>query len=202
MTERNRMGLRIVLAVAGGVAALALLGVPAAAGGGGCYSGTTQGSGDRVELLEACPAPTILRIDPGRSVTFVNKDPFAHNLIGVGSAWGHPDELAQGDSFTATFEQAGIYPYACWIHPGMTGAVVVGDGTGAGNGTTVSVGSAGAPSSSAVAADQAVRPARSHGAAASAAVGWIAGGTLGLALGLATGLAVRRRGREAAAPEA
>jgi plastocyanin len=197
MSERNRMTLRILLAAGAGLAALALLGAPANAGGG-CHAGATQGSGEQVELLEACPTPTIVRIDPGGSVTFVNKDPYAHNVIGVGFRWGHPEELAQGDSFTATFEQAGIYPYACWIHPGMTGAVVVGDGTGAGNGTTVSVASATTPSSSPVAADEAVRPAPSDGA--TSAAGWIAGGALGLALGLVTGIAVRRRGREAAAP--
>ena len=54
--------------------------------GGGCHSGATQGEGDTVELLDACPTPTILTIDPGGTVTFVNKDPFTHNVIGSAGA--------------------------------------------------------------------------------------------------------------------
>ena len=67
---------------------LAVLLVPAipAVAGGGCHSGATQGKGDTVELLDACPTPTILTIDPGGTVTFVNKDPFAHNVIGSAGA--------------------------------------------------------------------------------------------------------------------
>ena len=75
---------------------LTVLIVPAipAAAGGGCHTGATQGTGDTVELVDACPTPTILTIDPGGTVTFVNEDPFAHNVIG--SAWGHPEDLNQG----------------------------------------------------------------------------------------------------------
>ena len=102
-----------------------------------------------VELVDACPTPTILTIDPGGTVTFVNEDPFAHNVIG--SAWGHPERPQPGmTAFTATFDEPGIYPWACWYHPGMTGAIVVGDGTGVGNGAAVDVSSFSQPEPSPV----------------------------------------------------
>jgi len=39
------------------------------------------------------------------------------------------------------FVRSGVYPYVCTYHPGMVGAVVVGDGTGLGAvGTTTAAG--------------------------------------------------------------
>jgi hypothetical protein len=36
--------------------------------------------------------------------------------------------LLEGERYERTFEEAGIYPLACSIHPGVTGAIVVGGG--------------------------------------------------------------------------
>ena len=124
------------------LAALALPASPASAGGG-CHAGATTGTGDTVEMRDACFTPTTLRVDPGDTVTFVNRDSFVH-MVGA-NGWGHFDDLHQGDAFTATFDQPGTYAYACVYHPGMTGAVVVGDGTGAGNGQEVTVASSQPP---------------------------------------------------------
>ena len=107
-----------------------------------------------------------------------------------GTLWGHYDDLNQGDTFTATFEEAGVYPYACWYHPGMTGAIVVGSGMGAGNGATVSLGSVTLPSPSPVAVVAAAEPVRPE---TDGVVGWIAGGAIGLALGAGSVLLLRRR---------
>ena len=157
--------------------------------GGGCHSGVTQGAGDTVELVEACPMPTILHVDVGATVTFVNEDPFVHNIIG--NLWGHYDDLDPGDAFTASFDEPGIYPYACWYHPGMTGAVLVGDGTGAGNGQMVSVATFQQPSASPVVEIRTVTQETST----PAAMGWIVGCAVGLALGLGLGAIARRRAR-------
>jgi hypothetical protein len=42
------------------------------------------------------------------------------------------DDLLEGDSIAATFDAPGVYPFACYLHPGMVGAVVVGDDFDAG----------------------------------------------------------------------
>ena len=110
----------------------------AALAGGGCHAGVTQndakgekardGQDDR-RLLHA----SVTTVDPGTEVTFVNADlGLIHNVGGNG--WGNFEDMAKGDAFTATFDGAGIYPFACQYHPGMTGAIVVGDGTGTGSG--------------------------------------------------------------------
>lgn len=172
---------------------LLVLALPAfsAAGGGGCHSASTQGKGTAVEIADACFTPTILHIDPGQSVTWTNTDPFVHNVTANG--WGHFDDLLEDRSFTATFQDVGVYPYACTYHPGMTGAVVVGDGLGAGSGQSVAVGanplaSPAAPAQAAVA---------SAGSGAGTAGAWIGGAALGIALAMGLVLVLRRRGPRA-----
>jgi plastocyanin len=168
------------------LAALTVPTVPALAGGG-CHDGATTGEGDTVEMKDACFRPSTLRISPGDTITFVNRDAMTHNVTANG--WGRFEGMNQGDTFQATFEESGVYAFACQYHPGMTGAIVVGDGIGAGNGETVTVASYRPPASdSQVLASESV-----SNEASSGTVGWVAGGAIGLALGLAGGLLVRRR---------
>jgi plastocyanin len=176
-------------------ALLATLIVPAipAAAGGGCHAGVTQGKGDTVELVDACFTPTTLQIQPGDVVTFVNEDPFVHNV--GGNLWGHFDDLNPGDTFTATFDEQGIYPYACSYHPGMTGAIVVGDGLGIGNGAAVDVSSFSQPEPSPVVE---VRTVTRQASSAPAVTGWVVGSMLGIGIGLGIAAVVRRRARPAA----
>jgi plastocyanin len=193
-----RRSLFVLAAIA--IAALAVPLAPAAAGGG-CHGDPTTGGGDTVEMLNACFTPTSLRVDPGATVTFVNRDPIAHNV--GGADWGRYEDMVEGDAFSATFADPGVYPYACSYHPGMTGVIVVGTGLGAGNGDEVAVRS--------FLADQAVgAPAAGSETVAAAAtpepsgpgpVGWIAAGAAGLALGLGIGTLARRRPR-GSSPEA
>lgn len=195
---------RTMFAVAA-TALLALAGpaVPASAGGG-CHSGATTGEGDTVEMRDACFTPSTIRIAPGDAVTFVNQDPMTHNVGGMG--WGELGELQQGDAFTATFADAGIYPYACSYHPGMTGAVVVGDGTGAGNGIAVTVEpflAASQPADEAAElADAGATVAATDPVATSSpdALGWVAAGAAGLVLGLGLGTFSRSRSKAGSSP--
>lgn len=119
------------------VAVVAIVGMPAASAGGGCHAGVTQndaGGQDTatVRLIDACFTATVTTVDQGARVTFVNMDEFAHNV--GGNEWGHYEDLNGGDAFTVSFDEAGLYPFACTYHPGMTGAIVVGDGNGVAGG--------------------------------------------------------------------
>jgi plastocyanin len=97
----------------------------AAAGGGGCHNPeVTDGEGDTVEMRMNCFTPTRLRVRPGATVTFVNRDEVLHALSGINL--GGYDELEPGRSVQRRFDAAGVYPYMCHLHPGMTGAVIVG----------------------------------------------------------------------------
>ncbi len=153
--------------------------------GGGCHAGVTEGTGDTIGLVGACFTPTILRVDPGATVTFVNKDPFVHNVTANG--WGHFDNLDPGDSFTASFDAPGTYPFACTIHPGMSGAIVVGDGIAAVANNGVTTGTM---------ADQARAQIAGGSTPTAGSDGRMVAGALGLAGGLALGVsfrALRRR---------
>lgn len=177
------MHLRRIVVTAGAALGLALLGPGAgnAWGGGGCHragTGVTEMTGTTVAIVDACFTPTILHVAAGASVTFVNRDPMVHNV--TANDWGHWDDLHQGDRFTASFDDEGIFPFACTYHPGMSGAVVVGDGA---TGDTAPVAAA------ATTVDPPSGDAR-----------WLVPGIAGVAIGLACGYALsRRRQRDAAA---
>lgn len=161
-----------------------------AAGGGGCRQArASEGTGDTVELRMNCFTPTVLRVEPGTTVTFVNRDPIDHDLSGTNL--GGFDQLSTGDAVQHRFDRPGTYPYMCYLHPGMTGVVIVGDGRGGGLSTVV-----GAPAL-AGAARAVPAPEADRDVGVTPAV--VAG--LGLAAG-AAGFVVLRRTRKNPAPEA
>ena len=161
MTRTRRIASIAVLGTIG-----ALAGTTSAAAGGGGHCAPTEGSVEQVVLEGACFTPSTLRADVGETVTFVNRDPTAHNVSGTG--WGHYENMGQGDRFTTSFEVDGIYPFACTLHPGMNGVVVVGEETGVQ--ALADPGPPAAPSGS-----------ESNDSA------WLAAGAVGLLIGAATG---------------
>jgi plastocyanin len=160
--------------------------------GGGCHRGLTEGEGDTVEMSKLCFGPSILRIDQGTEVTFVNLDPIIHNVSANG--WGQLDDMHEGDAFTATFREDGVYPFACSYHPGMTGAVVVGKGLGAGSESSVLGPSTVTGAETGAADGREITAEQTSGGASASPTGWVAGGVLGLALGAGGALLWRRRG--------
>jgi plastocyanin len=171
------------------VTAFALAVAPAAAAGpawagGGCHAGVTQGTGATIRIVDACFTPTILHVDPGQTVTWVNDDPIVHNITANG--WGHFDDLQPHERYAATFERAGLYPFACTLHPGMSGVIVAGSGAGPGDGTAVEAAAPAEPAAAPVVA----------GGDPSTSSAWAAPAAVGLVVGLVAGLAVaevRRR---------
>jgi len=126
--------LRIVrLAALPALLAVGTLTAPAASAGNPCFHGFTMppassGTGNEVKLLPCAFAPTVTRVAVGSEVTFFNGPNFSHLITGANQEWGSPDvELQPGTSISYTFDRAGIYPYACVLHPGMSGAIIVGD---------------------------------------------------------------------------
>lgn len=112
-------------------AVVLMIPAPATAGGGGCVE-VTEGTGTTIELLNFCITPTVLRIQPGETVTFVNRDETRHVISSAGYAWGSDGYMRHDEAFTATFSKNGAYPFQCYLHPGMAGTVIVGDGSGLG----------------------------------------------------------------------
>lgn len=112
---------------------------PAQAGGYCQEPGSaTEGEGTTVTMGDNCFSPTVLRTEEGSTVSFINKDAERHTVTSAGGAWGDPHlEIAQGEVMRVEFPKSGVYAYTCMLHPGMSGSIIVGDGTGLGAGATL-----------------------------------------------------------------
>jgi plastocyanin len=137
MTRRAVAVVAVVLA--------ALFAAPATAGGGACRSDEiTAGRGSKGHIvpMEDCAyTPTILYVDEGAEVTWINLDGVPHTVTGAHLSWGSheyiPSQPREADGTPSAesseglvrhrFDDTGVYPYHCTLHPGMVGVVVVGD---------------------------------------------------------------------------
>jgi len=121
--------------------------VPASvAAGDPCYHGYEMpahsvSTAPEINALPCAFAPTVTYVPTGTTVTFSNGSQDAHLITGANQEWGSRDEELEGHaSVSYTFDRPGVYPYACALHRGMVGAIVVGadaagalaPGTGAG----------------------------------------------------------------------
>jgi len=110
-----------------------LLSAPGVSAGNPCFHGymmppNTTGPGTDIKLMPCAFQPTVTVVAEGTAVNFINGPDFTHLVTGAGQEWGSPDvEVQPNQTITYTFDAAGIYPYACVLHPGMSGAIVVGD---------------------------------------------------------------------------
>lgn len=130
-TSRAAMG-----AAAIGLVLAWTVGIPAtagASGGGGCGRPVTDRTGTTVDIQTFCFAPTVLRTEPGQTVTFTNLDSIGHTVLGANGSWGSFDLLhARTGTVSYRFERPGVYAYVCTYHPGMVGTIVVGNASGPG----------------------------------------------------------------------
>lgn len=130
---------RSILALLGVVLGFFAGGVPGAVeAGGGCRGfASSEATGVEVRLQGSCFVPTVLHVAPGSTVTWTNDSTEPHNVAGATLEWGNYNELRNGETVQHRFAKAGTYPYYCFVHNGMIGAVVVGDGRAAATGADV-----------------------------------------------------------------
>jgi plastocyanin len=104
---------------------------PAAHAGGFCtYEPITDRVGNEVDMKGNCFFPMVVRVDKGEEVTWTNYDVETHTVTAPGSWSSGHKEYKRMDTESFRFKDEGVYPYLCLYHPGMVGAVVVGDGAG------------------------------------------------------------------------
>ena len=187
------MSRRLGFLLTGVVVLMAIAPLPARAGG---FCLHQEQLVDRrsatVDMKDYCFFPQVVRVDKGDVVTWTNYDKAAHTVTAPGGWSGGHDEYLRGDDVSFRFEREGVFPYVCLLHPGMVGAVVVGDGEGRASAAPAarSVGYD-SPSSDAAARSDADEPGSSLWPVVGLGAGAVAAG------GLLVALAVRLRRRAA-----
>lgn len=147
--------------------------------GGGCHpdgdgSEYMEGDGTAVIRMDTCSfGPTVSRVAIGTTVRFLNTATIPHQVVGRSATWGSV-LLDPGQEHSETFDAAGTYPYSCPLHPGMVGAIVVGEGA--------------AQAADLAVASQPADPAPTQPDMTSLGLA----GLLGLGIGIALGVAVAR----------
>jgi plastocyanin len=186
---------------------LGLVVAPRVSAGDPCYHGfdipaLTIGSDTQIKVAPCAFAPTVAHVPVGSTVTFYNGPDFVHLITGANQQWGSRDtELQPGATVSYRFDRAGVFPYACALHRGMSGTIIVGDVATALAANTTTDGS------SAEGAPGADSPKASNTSAATptSADNWIlaligAGTAAGTLLGASVAILVSRRRRMLAAP--
>ena len=72
--------------------------------------------------------PQKLTVKAGTTVTWTNEDDIPHTVVSTGHF--RSKALDTGDKYSFTFTTPGSYQYFCYIHPHMTGTIVVQPGNG------------------------------------------------------------------------
>ena len=81
------------------------------------------------EKMDRCYIPSIITIESGKEVTWVNEDSAFHSV--TSGFYDTPSDLFDSgyldpsESFTFTFNESGRYDYFCTLHPWMYGQVIV-----------------------------------------------------------------------------
>lgn len=108
---------------------LAVLGILGVVAVSGC---TSMNTGNTVTIQNNTFNPTVLTVQAGTMVTWINKDSKTHHVVS-NSGLFDSGSLTTGMSYSYTFNKAGNYPYHDAAQTTMKGTVVV---TPATNNTT------------------------------------------------------------------
>lgn len=88
-------------------------------------TGAPAASGTEVVIEGFSFDPMEIEVAPGTTVTWTNKDSAPHTVEDSGGLFPESDDLAEGDTFSFTYDTPGEHPYICGIHPYMKGTVTV-----------------------------------------------------------------------------
>jgi len=81
------------------------------------------------EEIDRCYIPSIIVIESGKQVIWVNEDSAFHSV--TSGFYNAPSDLFDSgyldpsESFTFTFDESGTYDYFCTLHPWMNGQIIV-----------------------------------------------------------------------------
>lgn len=151
--------------------------------GGGCHTGKGAQIAvqNEIKVHHACFFAEAAHVAVGDTVTWFNASGLPHNISGPGIDFA---DLPDGSKHSQKFDAAGVYPYACTLHVGMSGVVLVGD-----------VEIPGQPKASAAAVAPVADTTTSGGSDGGSPTAWIVGGAAVLVAAGVVLTFARREGR-------
>jgi plastocyanin len=91
----------------------------------GWAQNASQASADAVSIGNFTFGPQTLTVKAGTTVTWTNKDDIPHGIASDNNAFAKSKALDTDDSYSFTFTTPGTYKYFCYVHPHMTGTIVI-----------------------------------------------------------------------------
>lgn len=88
-------------------------------------NGSSPTASGTVDIKGFTFSPKEVTVKAGGTVTWTNRDGFAHTVRSDNAAFAESKNLDQGSPFSHTFAKPGRYSYICGIHNSMKGTVVV-----------------------------------------------------------------------------
>jgi plastocyanin len=98
--------------------------------GGVLFAGAQTAAAAAVGIDNFTFNPATVTVKAGTTVTWTNKDDIPHGIAATNNTFKRSQALDTDDSFSFTFTTPGTYQYFCYIHPHMTGTIVVEAATG------------------------------------------------------------------------
>jgi len=81
---------------------------------------------NQVSISDFAFSPANITVKKGTTVTWTNHDSVAHTVVETDGKTGpQSSSLANGKSYSFTFNTTGTFKYNCSIHPEMVGTVTV-----------------------------------------------------------------------------
>jgi plastocyanin len=87
--------------------------------------GAAQNAPSAVAIDNFTFKPQQMTVKAGTTLTWTNKDDIPHGIASANNAFARSKALDTDDSYSFTFAAPGTYQYFCYLHPHMTGTIVV-----------------------------------------------------------------------------
>lgn len=99
---------------------------PAPSGNEQGNTNPTPSTAQKVTIADMAFSPANITVKKGTTVTWTNQDSVAHTVAeNDGQDGPKSSNLANGQSYSFTYNTVGTFKYHCTIHPNMTGTVTV-----------------------------------------------------------------------------
>jgi plastocyanin len=114
-----------LVAAALGAATATMLAVAVLPGSAQTAPLATQAKANTVSIDNFTFTPQTLTVRAGTMVTWSNKDDIPHGIASENNVFAKSKALDTDDSYSVMFATPGTYKYFCYVHPHMTGTIVV-----------------------------------------------------------------------------